>query len=119
MSAGRSQDVDPVGGHDDRVGVAEAADLARVEPGLDREDHPGLDDGVVADVEERRLVVPQPDRVADVLPPVWKQIVLLEVGRAQRCRPRRRWRPAGARGSDLLGGDMWSKRRRSRPSARR
>ena len=34
---------------------------------------------MVADVEKRRLVVAQPDRVPGVLPPVRKQIVGLEV----------------------------------------
>jgi hypothetical protein len=50
-----------------------------VGPGLDREDHARLDDGVVADVEERRLVVAQADCVADVLAPVGQQVVVREV----------------------------------------
>src|SRR5439155_15886165 len=57
------QQVDPVGRDDDRVGVAQAADRAVVDAGLDREHHAGLDGSRVADVEERRLVVAQADAV--------------------------------------------------------
>ena len=73
------RDVDPVLGEDDRVGVAEAADVGLVEPRLDREDHARLDGCVVADVEEGCLVVAQADRVPDVLAPVGQQAVVLEV----------------------------------------
>src|SRR6266536_4117807 len=58
------EDLDSVLGDDHGVGVAEAADVARVDAGLDGEDHAGLDQRVVADVEERRLVVAQADRMA-------------------------------------------------------
>ncbi len=60
------QEIESVLGHRDRVGVAEAPNPFRVEARLDREDHSRDDLGVVADVEERPLVVAQPDRVADV-----------------------------------------------------
>ena len=64
------EDLDPVVGDDDGVGVAEAAEPLLVDAGLDREDHPGLDRRVVADVEERRLVVAQTDRRDPVC---WRQ----------------------------------------------
>ena len=66
---------------------------------------PGSTTRVVADVEERRLVVAQADRVADVLAPVRQQVVLLEVAQhgavdvgARDAGPERRER-------DLLRGD--------------
>ena len=99
------QELDPVLDDDHRVGVAEAAELVVVEARLDREDHARLDRRVVADVEERRLVVAQPDRVARVLPPVREQVVVLEVAHdgavdvgARHARPKRIER-------DLLRGD--------------
>src|SRR5262245_61894726 len=69
----------PVVGDDDRVGVAEAADLVVVEPRLDGEHHPRLERRRVADVEERRLVVSEPGPVTGVLPPVLEEVLLLEV----------------------------------------
>ncbi len=69
----------PVLGHDDRVGVTEAAESGVVQAGLDREHHSGLEHRRVAEVEERSLVIAQADPVAGVLPPVPEQVVLLEV----------------------------------------
>jgi hypothetical protein len=79
-----------------------------VGPGLDREDHARLDDGVVADVEERRLVVAQPDRVANALPPVGQQVVGLEVRQHGNDRPSAQVVPVIS-GSLLKGtGSAWS-----------
>ena len=50
------------------------ADSLVVEARLDREHHARLDERVVADVQERRLVVAKPDRMAGVLAPVRHQI---------------------------------------------
>src|SRR6185503_702379 len=60
---------DPISlvGDEDRVRVAEPAQLLDVHARLDGENHPGLEYGVVAAVEERRLVALAPDRVADVV----------------------------------------------------
>src|SRR5262245_44797301 len=63
------EDLDAVLGDDHGVRVAETADVALVDPRLDREHHALLDGCVVAEVEERRLVVAEPDAVADVLAP--------------------------------------------------
>ena len=52
---------------------------SRVDAGLDREDHAGLDRRVIAQIEEGRLVVAQADRVTGVLAPVRQQVVLLEI----------------------------------------
>src|SRR5262245_37416807 len=59
--------------------MAEAADLWGVDAGLDGEDHPRLDRRAVADVEERRLVVAETDRVTGVLAPERQQVDRLEV----------------------------------------
>src|SRR5438105_2814964 len=90
------QDLDPAVGHEDGVGVPEAAELGRVEAGLDCEDHPCADLRVVSGVEERSFVVTEPDRVSCVVPPVLPQPVRLEVTanrivdvRAARARPDR------------------------------
>ena len=88
-------------GDDDRVGVPKAADGGVVEAGFDREDHAGLERGMVADIEERRLVVAEPDAVAGVLAPIAEQVVLLEVphdGAVDVC--------AGRAGSDRVDRDL-------------
>src|SRR5438105_1878613 len=54
-------------GDEDGVGVAEAAEVGGVETGLDGEDHAGPKLGLVADVQERPLVVAQADGVAGVV----------------------------------------------------
>src|SRR5256884_9195768 len=59
--------------------MTEAADLRVVETWLDREHHARLERRVVADIEERRLMVSEADRMAGVLAPIRQQIVSLEV----------------------------------------
>jgi hypothetical protein len=61
------EDVHSVLGDDHGVQVTEAADRRVIESWLDREDHARLEHSVVADVEERRLMVAQSYRVAGVL----------------------------------------------------
>src|SRR5580765_7903329 len=73
------EDVHSVLGDDHGVRVTEAADSPVIEAWLDREDHARLERRVIADIEEGRLVVAEPDRVAGVLAPVPGQVVLLEV----------------------------------------
>jgi hypothetical protein len=54
--------------------MPEPAELLEVNAGLDREDHPRLEDGLIAAVEKRRLVAFEPDRMADVVRQVWTTI---------------------------------------------
>ena len=55
------ENVDSVRGDDHGVGVPKPSDLVRIHTRFDREHHSRLDAGVVADIEERGLVVAQPD----------------------------------------------------------
>ena len=76
-----------------------------VDARLDREHHPRLDRRVVAQVEERRLVVAQADRVAGVLAPVRQQVVLLEVAHHRAVDVGARDARAERGEGDLLRGD--------------
>src|SRR5262245_15501867 len=73
------EDLDAAGGYVNSIRVAKATKSLFVDTRLDREDHPGLERGLIALVEEGRLVVPKADPVARVLAPEVADAVVVEV----------------------------------------
>src|SRR5690606_36214976 len=63
----------------DSIRMPKATEIRRVQPRLDGEHHPRLDDGIVANVEEGSFVAAQANRVTDVMPPILHQVVIFVV----------------------------------------